>query len=534
MELHELVADFLGAQGTPVFGLMGDANMLYLATYQDRGHRYLPVSFEGSSVGAADAYHRLTGRPGIASVTHGPALTNTMTSLVEAVRARSSVLLLAGEVPLEATHFQRVDIAAVAAAAGAGFETIYRPATALRDMTRAMQRAVAERRPVVLDIPFSMLKVTVPEPDRIPLPVKATPAAPTEDQLDIAVGALVAARRPVVLAGRGAVESGAKDALIELADRLGAPVATTLQAKGFFRGHPRNVGIYGTLSNSVASGVLGEADCVIAFGASLNVYTTGGGGLTKDKTVIQVDEDPGRFGRFTQVDAPVVADARLTAEAIVSLLTEADHTGGQQWGEQIATQMAAWKPEDDFTDHSQADTVDPRSAIVRLNRLLPADRVVVNDIGRFVIASWPYLEVADARDFVNMGAFGSIGLGLGAVIGAIGAHPDRLVVGVVGDGGFMMNPTELASAVRQRAKLLLIIMNDGAYGAEYYKLEDYGVDPSYSLNHYPDLAGVCEALGARVARVRSLDDLEKVGALLDEEGPVAVDIRLDPSINTAE
>lgn len=534
MELHELVADFLGAQGSPVFGLMGDANMLYLATYQDRGHRYLPVSFEGSSVGAADAYFRLTGRPGIASVTHGPALTNTMTSLVEAVRARSSLVLLAGDVPLEATHFQRVDIAAIAAAAGAGFETIYRPGTALRDMTRAMQRAVAERRPVVLDIPFSMLKVTVPEPASIPLPVKASPAGPTEDQLDVAVGAMVAARRPVVLAGRGAVDSGAKDALIALADRLGAPLATTLQAKGFFRGHPRNVGIHGTLSHSVGSGAIGEADCIIAFGASLNVYTTDGGGLTKEKTIIQVDEDPGRFGRFTPVDAPVVADAKLAAEAMLALLVEADHSGGQQWGEQVAQQVAAWKPEDEFTDHSTSETVDPRSAIVRLNRMLPEDRVVVNDIGRFVVAAWPYLEVPEAQDFVNMGAFGSIGLGLGAVIGAIGAHPDRLVVGVCGDGGFMMNPTELASAVRQRAKLLLLILNDGAYGAEYYKLEDYGVDPAYSLNHYPDLAGVCEALGARVARVRSLEDLDKVVGLLDEEGPVAVDIRLDPSINTAE
>lgn len=534
MELHELVADFLGAQGSPVFGLMGDANMLYLATYQNKGHRYLPVSYEGSSVGAADSYFRLTGRPGIASVTHGPALTNTVTSLVEAVRARSSLVLLTGDVPLEATHFQRVDIAAIAAAAGAGYEEIYRPGTALRDMTRAMQRAVAERRPVVLDIPFSMLKVTVPEPASIPLPVKASPAGPTEDQLDVAVGAMVAARRPVVLAGRGAVDAGAKEALIALADRLGAPLATTLQAKGFFRGHPRNIGIHGTLSHSVGSGALGDADCIIAFGASLNVFTTDGGRLAKEKTIVQVDEDPGRFGRFTQVDAPVVADARLAAEAMLSLLEEADHTGGRQWGDQIAEQVAAWKPEDEFKDHSTNETVDPRTAIVRLNRLLPEDRVVVNDIGRFVVASWPYLEVPEAQDFVNMGAFGSIGLGLGAVIGAIGAHPDRLVVGVCGDGGFMMNPTELASAVRQRAKLLLLILNDGAYGAEYYKLEDYGVDPSYSLNHYPDLAGVCESLGARVARVQSLEDLDKIAALLDEEGPVAVDIRLDPSINIAE
>ncbi|WP_153502709.1 thiamine pyrophosphate-binding protein [Cumulibacter manganitolerans] len=533
MELHELVADFLGAQGSPVFGLMGDANMLYLATYQDKGHRYLPVSFEGSSVGAADAYFRLTGRAGLASVTHGPALTNTMTSLVEAVRARSSLVLLTGEVPLESTHFQRVDIAAVAAAAGAGFETIYRPATALRDMTRAMQRAVAERRPVILDVPFAMLRVTVPDPARIPLAVKATPARPDDDQLEAAVGAIVAARRPVVLAGRGAVDAGARDALIALADRLGAPLATTLQAKGYFRGHLRNVGIHGTLSHSVASGAIGEADCIIAFGASLNVYTTDGGALTKDTTVVHVDEDPGRFGRFTHVDAPVVADARLAAEAMLALLVEADHTGGQQWGEQIAAQVAAWKPEDEFQDRSGTDTIDPRTAIVRLNRLLPEDRVVVNDIGRFVVAAWPYLEVPEPQDFVNMGAFGSIGLGLGATMGAIGAHPDRLIVTVVGDGGFMMNPTELASAVRQRAKLLLVIMNDGAYGAEYYKLEDYGVNPDYSLNHYPDLAGVCEALGARVARVQSVDDLEKVAALLDEEGPIAVDIRLDPAMNTA-
>lgn len=534
MQVHEIVVKVLGAQDSPVFGLMGDANMLYLAKLQDAGHTFVPVAHEGSSVGAADAYFRLTGRVGLASVTHGPALTNTMTSLVEAARAHSSLVLLTGDTPQEATHFQRVDIAAIAAAAGAGYDKLYRPDTAARDLTRALQTAIATRRPVVVDIPFAMLHAETKDLESVP-PVHLTPPRPvTHEQLDDALGALVAARRPVVLAGRGAVEAGARDALIALADRLGAPLATTLQAKGFFTGHPRNIGIFGSFSHSVASGVIGDSDCIAAFGASLNVYTAGGGKLTRGKNVIHVDEDPTRFGQFTRPNEAVLGDARLAAEAILELLQEAGHTGGQQWGDQVATALAEWTPHGEFQDRSTGQHVDPRAAVVRLNELLPPDRVVVNDIGRFVAAAWPYLDVTDARAFVNMGAFGGIGLGMGGLVGAAHAAGDRLVVGVLGDGGFMMNPTELVALVKSGARILLVILDDGAYGAEHYKLIDYGVDPDYSLTGWPDLAGVTTALGAHSATITALDQLDAVPGLLAEHRVVAIDVRLDPEMNIVD
>ena len=152
MKIYQAFAAALAEHGVEtIFGLMGDANMLYLTDYQVNGGRFVPVVHEGSSVGMADAYSRMTGKVGVASVTHGPALTNTLTSLVEGVRSRSQVLVITGDTPLESTHFQHVDIAAVAAVAGAGYEKIYKSKSLVRDLNRALQRAVGERRPIVLD-----------------------------------------------------------------------------------------------------------------------------------------------------------------------------------------------------------------------------------------------------------------------------------------------------------------------------------------------------------------------------------------------
>ena len=229
MRLHDSFAHTLRSFGVDtIFGLMGDANMLYLASFKDAGGRFVGVAHEGSSVGAADAWSRATGRVGVASVTHGPALTNALTSLVEAARARTPVVLITGATPIDPTHFQRIDIPAVATAAECGFERVHAPATAAHDLRRALRRARAERRPIVLDLPIHMLRADVEEPaEAAPFALPA-PVAPRRSDLENAVERAVAARRPLVLAGRGVIEAEGEDAVVALADALGAPIATTL------------------------------------------------------------------------------------------------------------------------------------------------------------------------------------------------------------------------------------------------------------------------------------------------------------------
>ncbi|TQM11372.1 thiamine pyrophosphate-binding protein [Pseudonocardia kunmingensis] len=515
-----------------VFGLMGDANMLYAGDYQDRGGRFVRVVHEGSAVGMADSWSRMTGRVGVASVTHGPAVSNTLTSLVEAVRSRSHVLLVTGDTPREPTHFQRLDLAAVATTAGAGYEKVHKPESLVRDLNRAMQRVLAEDRPVLLDLAIGMLRQDAGQQPPVARAVPRARGVPSEEQLGGAIGLIAAAKRPVVLAGRGAVASGARDELVALSGRIAAPLATSLLAKDLFRGHPSDIGICGNLSHSVASRAITEADCIIAFGASLNAHTSFHGEIMAGTKVVQVDADPGAFDWYTRVDEAVAGDAKAVAAAINEALDAVEHRPATGWLRGIQQEAASHRPSDDFQDRSAADTVDVRTAMIRLDEVLPDTRVVVSDIGRFVVGVWPYLRVADARDFTSMGAFGSIGLGLAGAIGAAVARPGDLTVAVVGDGGFMMSMAEFTTAVRERLPLLVVVLDDGAYGAEHYKLVHFGMDAGYSLNDWPELVPMAEAMGARGMTVRKPAELDALTEIVaDLDGPFLVDVKLDPNVN---
>ncbi|MFE9926453.1 thiamine pyrophosphate-binding protein [Streptomyces sp. NPDC005774] len=535
MKVFHVLADALAAHGVDtVFGLMGNANLLYLPAFAEGGGRFVPVVHEAGAVAMADGYARMSGGVGVASVTHGPAFTNTLTALVEGVRSRSRILLITGDPPPVPTHFHQFDIATVATAAGAGYERVYGPSSVVADLNRAMQRIVAERRPVVLNLPIALTQAEAGEQTPVALPVApASLAAPEAGALDVALGLLGSARRPLVLAGHGAALAEARDALIQLADRTGAALATTVLGKELFAGHPRDIGIFGSLAHDAAGAVIAEADCVAAFGAGLNMWTALNGDLFRGKKVVHVDADPTQIGSYTPADAPVAGDARRTAEAMNTLLEQAGVTAANPtWSQRVAGRLAGYVPEDDVEDRSGPDTVDIRTAMIRLDRVLPAERLVVSDIGRFDVGVWPYLKVADPLHFTVMGGFGSIGLGLAGAIGAAMAGTGRPVIAAIGDGGFMMHLSEFTTAVRQRLPLVVVVLNDGAYGAEHYKLRHHGYDPAYSAFAWPDLAGLATAMDARALTVRKAEELDAVGDLLpDLDGPLLVDVRLDPDVN---
>lgn len=510
-----------------VFGLMGDANLFMVDHFvRGCGGRFVPAAHEGSSVLMALAYAHVTGKVGIATVTHGPALTNCATALTEGVRGHLPIVLIAGDTPVaNPRHLQSIDQREVVKATGAGFVQVRTPETVSADLARAFYNARVERRPVVLNVPADFMWQEVAHETRV-LNVFDNPGAAAEgDILDQAIGMIASARRPLILAGGGAIH--ARDQIIALADRLEAPLATTLKAKGLFNDHPYNMDIFGTLSTPAAYDLIAKADCVICFGTALHDFTTDRGKLMQKKRIIQVDIEPRAIGGGVHPDAALVADAGLTADTIVHWLNEAEippsgFTRELDINTLTAHPIGSTKTGDGFVNYVDA--------LERLEAALPKDRVLVTDGGRFMTEVWCRVSVPDPKSFVVTANFGAIGQGLQEAIGAGVGCPDRPVVLFTGDGGFMMGGiNEFNTAVRLGLNLIIIVANDSAYGAEHIQFLDRKMDPGLSLFDWPSFAGMARALGGHGIEVRSNEDLATaLQAIGNNDRPLLIELRLDP------
>lgn len=532
MLFHEAAARALAHHGiTTIFGVLGDANLYMMDSFQRlTGGRYVSLSNEAGAVLAANGYAHTSGQLGVATVTHGPALTNTVTALREGVKDHTPLLLVAGDTAVaDRDNLQGVDQRDVVLASGAGFEQVRTPQSLGEDLATAIRRAHLELRPIVLNVPveFQWQEVEYSDPPRRIQPRQVV--RPDPDALDAAVGIIASARRPIVLAGRGAAAPETRDALLALAERIGAPVATTLRGKDLFRGHRYDLGVFGTLAHATALDTINRSDCVIAFGAGLNKFTTADGSLVTKKHLVHVDADRGAINQWSVADAGVVGDAATVAREIVRWLDEAEVPPTGFASDDLAVQLdgeRARRPADRGTD----STVDIRTAVRRLDEAFPTDRTVVHDGGRFVFHSFAGVSVPEPSAFIHTVNFGSIGLGLGNAIGAWFGAPDRPVVLVCGDGGFMLGGlAEFNSAVRHGVDLVVFVLNDGAYGAEHIQFRNKDMDPAISTFEWPDFGPVATALGGEGHTVRSATELDAVlAAVPDRTRPMLIDVKIDP------
>lgn len=533
------VADVVGAtiaaQGAvDAFGVIGSGNLVATNALVAGGARFHPARHEGGAVCMADGYARVSGRVGVVSVHQGPGLTNTMTGLTEAAKSRTPLLVLAGETPAAALSSNfRIDQHDLVESVGAIADRVFSPATAADDAQRAYRRALVESRPVVLMMPIDIqpMPAGATEPTRPPGP-RLEPSAPAREAIEAAAEILSGARRPAIIAGRGAVVANARDELEALGARIGAVLATAAPANGLFAGLPYALGISGGFASPFAAEILPQADAVIVFGASLNHWTTKHGAMIGDDAkVIQVDIDPRAIGRNRPADIGVVGDARTAAAALTARLEDRKGFRTPELAEQIASRR--WHDEP-YDDASTEEWIDPRTLSIALDRLLPSQRQVAVDSGHFLGYPSMFLDVPDARSWVFPNGFQAVGLGLGNAIGAAIAHPDRTTVAAIGDGGAFMALAELETAARLKLEnLLVLIYDDAAYGAEVHHFAPMGHD--VGLVRFPDadLAAVARAAGAHGATVRNPDELEEaVTGWLTEPHfrPLVIDAKVNPTI----
>lgn len=514
---------------TTLFGLMGDANLFMVDEYV-RSHNgtFVPVAYEGSAVLMALAYSKFAQAVGVATVTHGPGFTNCITALTEGVRGNTSMVLLCGDTPvISPQNLQNIDQRELTKATGAGFIQMRSPETSAEDIAHAFYQTQVERRPVVLNMPADFMWQEL-EHKQVVYSVFNDPALVLEgDNLDDAIGMIASAKRPVILAGGGAI--GAEESLISLADRLEAPLATTLKAKAMFNGHPFNMDIFGTLSTPAAYDAIDKSDCVAAFGASLHHFTTDRGALMKGKRIVQINDTITEIGKNYHPDAALVGDAGLTADNIVKWLDDAEIPPSGFTKELDGELLSAHPPATKKT--SEGGTIDFVYALEQLDSVLPENRILTTDGGRFMTEVWCRITAPDAKSFIATTNFGSIGIGLQHAIGACFAVPDRPVVLFTGDGGFMMaGINEFNTAVRLNQDLITIVCNDSAYGAEHIQFVDKNIDPSLSQFEWPSFAHVATALGGQGIEVETPEQLDiAIDAIKTRDRPLLIELKLDPN-----
>lgn len=535
MNVAEAVGQALVDRGVEhVFGVVGSGNFEVTNALVAAGARFVAARHECAAVCMADGYARASGKVGVATVHQGPGMSNAATGLAEAAKSRTPLLLLAADTPAAAVRSNfRIDQDGLAASVDAVAERLLTPETALADLARAHRRAAVERRSVALMLPIDVQSAAAPDGPQPPSDPPPRAPAPGPSAVAEVADLVERSERPAVLAGRGAVLADAREPLEELGDRIGAVFATSANGHGLFAGNPHALGISGGFGSPVATRLLQEADLFLAFGASLNMWTARHGTLIgPDARVVQVDVEPGALGERRPVDVGVVADAAEAARALAEELDRRGHRSrGYRTGD-LAERIAAggWRNQP-YEDQSTGDTVDPRTLTIALEELLPEQRTVAVDSGHFM--GWPamYLSVPDPAGFIFNQSYQSIGLGLGAAIGAAVARPDRVTVAALGDGGAFMALGEFETAARLGLPMLLVIYNDAAYGAEVHHFEPQG--HPVDIVEFPDsdFAALGRAAGGDGITVRNPDDLAPVADWLeDPDGPLVVDAKVTPTV----
>jgi thiamine pyrophosphate-dependent acetolactate synthase large subunit-like protein len=537
MTVADVVGPAIADEGVRVaFGVVGSGNLVVTNALRRAGVAFHHARHEGGAVCMADGYARVTDEVGVCSVHQGPGLTNTITGLTEAVKSRTPMLVLAGEAPAAAlTSNFRIAQDDLVAAIGAGSDRIHAGSSAAADAVRAYRRARLERRPVVLMLPIDVQAQPAVSDAAAPgKPAAVEVPIPSPAAIDAVAELLAGARRPAIIAGRGAVLAGAREQVERLADLCGAVLATSAPANGLFSGLPYAVGIAGGFASTDSAALLADADLVMLIGASGNHWTTRHGALIADGArVVQADSDPAAIGRHLSVDAALVGDAAAAAGALADALAARGHRNTGFRAADTAARIAAgrWQYEP-FQERPSDEWIDPRTLSVELERRLPANKAVAVDSGHSLGYPAMYLSVADPHAWVFPNGFQAVGLGLGNAIGAAVAAPDRITVAAIGDGGAFMALPEIETAVRLALRLLVVIYDDNAYGAEVHHFEPIGHDVDAVRFPDCDLAAIARAAGASGEVVRRVDDLKIVDDWLaaPDPGPLVLDAKIDPTI----
>jgi acetolactate synthase-1/2/3 large subunit len=537
-----------------IFGLPGGCILPVYDPLLDSPIRHILVRHEQGAGHMAEGYAHVTGRPGVAMVTSGPAATNIVTPLADAYMDSIPMVVITGQVATGAIGtdaFQEVDTIGITRSVTKHNELVTSAADIPRAVREAFHIATTGRPgPVLLDIPKDIIDAKNPNsamdwywPDdaavREGLPGYKPTTKGHPRKIREAAEMILASTRPVIYAGGGILKARAAEALRELAELLDIHVVTTLMARGAFPdSHPLCLGMPGMHGNYTAVTSMQRSDLLIALGSRFDDRVTGKiPAFAPEAKIIHVDIDPAELGKVRRPDVPIVGDCRLVIEELVSVIkglladgrTQPDHT---EWKQTIS----GWQEKHplSYKQSEPGDALKPQYVLEQLRDNTPDDCIVASGVGQHQMWTSQYWKFDHPYTWVNSGGLGTMGFAVPAAIGAKVGRPDRMVWAVDGDGCFQMTAQELVTAAAERIPVKIAILNNAYLGMvrqwqEMFYEERYS--EVYLSPDLPDYKLWAEAMGCVGMRVDSPEEVQSAIQKANEidDRPVVIDFRTDSS-----
>jgi len=509
-----------------LFGLSGGAAMPIFDALVDSTVKLILVRHEQGGTHMADGYARATGKPGVVLVTSGPGATNTVTGLLTAHMDSVPMVVITGQTisaNLGLDAFQEADVTGITYPV-VKHSYLVRDADEIPRIVREAFHIATTGRPgpVLIDVPkdVSQGPCHADFVDEVDLPGYRTPTHADEPSLAAAARLLTQARRPVLYVGHGAVIADAGKAIITLAEKLRAPIVNTLLGKGAAdENHPLHLGMLGMHGTAYANKAVAGCDLIMAIGARWDDRITGKiEAFCVDAKKIHVDVDAAEFNKVIQPDVCLLGDARLVIEDLVPRIEMADTDA---W----LKQCAEWRKRFPLKYPKQGG-LRAQHVLDRLHHVTGGDGVITTDVGQHQMWAAQFLLSKSNRHWLSSGGAGTMGYGFPAAIGASFGRPDRDVWAVVGDGGFQMTLSELATAKIHSRRVKCLIINNNFLGMVrqwqqmFFENRLSGVD----LEGNPDFAKLAQAYGVKAFRIRRSGDVDRIlkQAHAWDDGPCVV------------